>query len=117
MKFAIMSDEELLKQTIHDVKNGILQKEDYIHYFSSIESFRSIFTNERMRVLSTIRREKPDSIYALAKLLGRDFKSVLKDVKLLEGFRLLTLDSYKVGMRVKIRPKVKARVISMSLAL
>ncbi len=117
MKFIIMSDEEIQKQTIHDVEHGIVQKEDYLFYFESIDSFRSIFTNERIRVLSTTKREKPESIYALAKLLGRDFKSVLKDVKLLEGFRLLTLDSYKVGMRVKSRPKVKARVLSMSLAL
>ena len=53
---------------------------------SDISEVRKILSNERARILYLLKVEKPDSIYQLAKLLKRDFKSVREDIKLLEKF-------------------------------
>src|SRR3989344_5735811 len=54
--------------------------------FSEISALRQLLNNEKARILHVIKHEKPSSLYALAKILKRDFKSVQQDVKLLEHF-------------------------------
>ena len=53
---------------------------------SGISSLRQLLSNEKARLLHVCKLKKPESIYALAKLLGRDFKAVRKDIRLLEEF-------------------------------
>ncbi len=72
--------------------------------FSNISALRQLLSNERARLLHTIKAESPSSIYRLAKLLGRDFKSVRQDVKLLEKFGFLELDSQIKGKREMLKP-------------
>lgn len=72
--------------------------------FSSISALRQLLSNERARLLHTIKTENPGSIYQLAKILGRDFKSVRQDVRLLEKFGFLELDSAKKGKREMLKP-------------
>jgi predicted transcriptional regulator len=72
--------------------------------FSNISALRKLLSNERARLLSTIKNQNPKSIYELAKLLGRDFRSVRQDVRLLERFGFLELDSRKKGKREMLKP-------------
>ena len=54
-----------------------LSKEEYD--FEGISALRQILSNEKARILHTIKYQKPRSIYHLAKLLGRNFKPVFDD--------------------------------------
>ncbi|MCX8194448.1 MAG: HTH domain-containing protein [Candidatus Pacearchaeota archaeon] len=59
----------------------------------SAKQFRQLLSDEKARILHTLRVKRPISLYALAKALGRDFKAVRQDVKLLEKFGLIRLVS------------------------
>lgn len=59
--------------------------------FRSIEDLRSFLTPERLRLLRIIRREKPASVYELAKLAGRDRKSITTDLDVLAGLGLVQM--------------------------
>ena len=61
-------------------------------YFDSIDSMRSVLTNNRLLILKTIRERNPGSVYELAKMLKRDLKNVNQDLKLLADIGLVTLE-------------------------
>jgi len=61
-------------------------------YFESIDTMRSVLTNNRLLILKTIRERKPGSVYELAKMLNRDLKNVNQDLKLLAGIGLVSLE-------------------------
>ncbi len=85
--------------------------------FSNISALRQLLSNERARLLHTIKTESPNSIYHLAKLLGRDFKSVRQDVRLLEKFGFLELDSERKGKREMLKPILVADTLNINLSL
>ena len=71
---------------------------------SEVSDLRQLLSNEKARILNIIRTKNPSSIYELAKLLGRDFKAVRQDIKLLEKFGFIELiSSHKQG-RERLRP-------------
>lgn len=73
---------------------------------SEIANLRQLLSNERARILHIIKTKKPASIYELAKLLGRDFKAIRQDIRLLEHFGFVELiSSHKQG-RERLRPVV-----------
>ena len=74
------------------------------HDFSDIKILRNLLSNEKARILYILKKTKPRSIYALAKLLGRDFKSVREDIKVLERFGFIEFHSEKVGRRASLMP-------------
>ncbi len=74
------------------------------HDFSDIKILRNLLSNEKARILYVLKHTKPKSIYALAKLLGRDFKSVRDDIKVLERFGFIEFHSEKVGKRASLMP-------------
>lgn len=69
-----------------------------------IKEFRQLLSDEKARILATIKTKKPISIYSLAKILGRDFKAVRSDVKLLENFGFLKLVALKDKGKKKLKP-------------
>ena len=73
---------------------------------SEIANLRSLFSNEKSRILHIIKTKKPASIYELAKILGRDFKAVRQDIKLLERFGFIELISSHKHGRERLRPVV-----------
>ena len=75
---------------------------------SGIESLRKMLSNERARLLHICKTKEPESIYKLAKLLGRDFKAVRQDIKLLEQFGFIELISSHKDGRERLRPVVDA---------
>jgi len=74
------------------------------HDFSDIKILRSLLSNEKARILYLLKSKEPKSIYALAKLLGRDFKSVREDIKLLEKFGFIGFSKEKTGKREALKP-------------
>ena len=78
------------------------EKKDYD--FEGLGALRKLISNEKARILHVIKNKNPKSIYDLAKILQRDFKSVNDDVKLLERFGFLDFISEKTGKRQRLRP-------------
>jgi len=86
-------------------------------YNSEIVGLRQILSNEKAKLLHTIKTKKPESIYELAKLLGRDFKAVRQDIRLLEQFGFIELiSSHKQG-RERLRPLVDVDRIIINIDL
>ena len=85
--------------------------------YSEISQLRQLLSNERAKLIHIIKTKQPDSIYSLAKLLGRDFKAVRHDIKLLEQFGLIELiSSHKQG-RERLRPIVDADKLVITINL
>src|SRR3990167_3985340 len=73
--------------------------------FESLDSMRKVITEERLKILKTIKKDHPSSIYELAKILKRDIKNTFDDVQYLAEVGLVELKKSKVG-REKITPLV-----------
>jgi predicted transcriptional regulator len=73
--------------------------------FENTEAMRKVLSEERLRILKTIKREHPKSIYELAKLLRRDIKNTFDDVQFLAQIGLVELQKTSEG-REKTTPKV-----------
>ncbi len=88
-------------------------KENYD--FSSIAAVRQILSNEKAKILHVIKTQKPISIYDLAKKLGRSFKAVNDDVKLLERFGFIELVQEKTKERIRHRPIIVVDKITLNI--
>ena len=75
-------------------RGGKVEKRSGI-YFESIDVMRKVLTNKRLTILKVIKEEEPNSVYALAKLLGRDLKNVNQDLKMLVDIGLVTVEPVK----------------------
>jgi predicted transcriptional regulator len=96
-------------------KKSQKNKEEYD--FSSISALRQLLNNEKARILSTIKTEKPVSLYDLAKKLNRSFKSVHDDVKLLERFGFVQLVEEKVNNRTRHKPQILTEIITIHIKI
>jgi len=85
-------------------------------YFDSIDSMRSVLTNNRLLILKTIRKHHPKSVYELAKYLGRDLKNVNQDLKLLSDIGLVTLEGTEVARR-RVTPQVDYSKIVLEITV
>lgn len=108
IKIAIKSDEELFS----DIKAvwGKLEacekvKKHESISFESLDAMRKVLTEERLRILKTIKKEHPKSIYELAKMIHRDIKNTFNDVQFLSEAGLIYLEKTKDG-REKTTPHV-----------
>src|SRR3989338_5503535 len=98
--------------------NAFLKKftgEKAEYNFEGISALRKLLSNERARILHTIKTKKPGSIYELAKLLKRDFKSVSDDIKLLERFGFLDMISERTGKRERLKPVLVVDSITVNI--
>jgi len=87
-------------------------------YFSSIEAARNLLTPSRLALLRVIRGQRPGSIYELAKFVGRDFKNVQGDLKLLEKYGLVRLDrGRRTGKRIVKAPRAACSEIALRIAI
>lgn len=84
---------------------------------SEISSLRQLLSNEKARLLDMCKTKQPASIYELAKLLGRDFKAVRHDIKLLEQFGFIELISSIKQGRERLRPVVDADKVIITINL
>lgn len=95
-------------------KSGV-SKGDYD--FSGIAALRHLLSNEKARILDAIKTKNPKSIYELAKILGRDFKSVVEDIKLLERFGFIELVEEKTKNRIRHKPEIAVDNIIINLKI
>jgi predicted transcriptional regulator len=84
---------------------------------SEVSDLRQLLSNEKARLLDIIKTKQPNSIYELAKLLGRDFKAVRHDIRLLERFGLIELISSIKEGRERLRPVVDADKLIITVNL
>ena len=85
--------------------------------FEGLSALRRILSNQRARILHVIKHKKPASMYALAKLVGRDFKSVSDDIKLLERFGFLEMIAEKTGKRERLKPILVSDTIHINIKI
>lgn len=66
-------------------------------YFENLDAFRKVLTGKRLELLHVVKREKPETIHQLARLVGRDVKNVSDDLKHLAELGLVTMDKRATG--------------------
>jgi predicted transcriptional regulator len=84
---------------------------------SDVSILRQILSNEKAKILHIIKAKQPESIYQLAKLLGRDFKAVRHDVKLLEQFGFIELITSHKNGRDRLMPIVDVHRIVINIEI
>ncbi|GMT43048.1 MAG: hypothetical protein IEMM0002_1459 [bacterium] len=85
-------------------------------FFEDLTTMRKVMTEKRLELVRVIKRKKPSSVYALAKLLGRDLKNVMKDLEYLEAVGLVDLRKSRSG-RGETVPSVKYDKIELEIAV
>ena len=70
-------------------------------YLADVETARSIFTEGRMKIIQLLKENEPSSLYALAKLLDRDFKNVYDDVLFLTQIGIVGIKETQTGRKQK----------------
>ncbi len=84
---------------------------------SDLAELRSLLSNERAKILYAIKTKRPRSLYHLAKILGRDFKSVRKDIKLLEKFGFIKLRPGAKGKRKLSKPVLAVDAVDIMVEI
>ena len=84
---------------------------------SEISALRQLFSNEKARLLNICKTKQPESIYMLAKLLGRDFKAVRQDIRLLEQYGFVELISSHKDGRERLQPIVDVDEIVITVKI
>jgi len=100
--------------------NPLLKKfmrEDTIYDFEALSALRKLLSNEKARLLHIIKKQNPKSIYELAKILKRDFKSVSQDIKLLQRFGFIDFIAEKTGKRERLRPVLAMENLTIQIRL
>ena len=93
----------------------LFSKEDL---FSEISVVRHLLSNEKAKIIHTIKAKNPNSVYALAKSLGRKFKAVRKDLSVLEHFGIVKLVKVKNknNNRESLRPVLSLDALQINIA-
>jgi len=82
---------------------------------SQISRARQLLNKEKMKIIYAIKEKKPKSIYYLAKILGRNFKAVRQDLKLLESFGVIVFKHERVKNRLCSRPILNIDRINLAI--
>jgi predicted transcriptional regulator len=85
--------------------------------FEALTMLRRLLSNEKARLLHFLKTKKPGSIYELAKMVERDFKSVSDDIKLLEKFGFVDMIPEKTGKRERLRPVLVANSMQINIKI
>lgn len=94
-----------------------LATDNQLYDFDGLAALRRLLSNERAKMLHVLKAEKPNSIYGLAKKLGRDFKSVSDDIKLLERFGFVDMVAEKTGKRSRLKPSLAVSSINIVMKI
>jgi len=117
IKISIKSDEDIFKEVKgvwEKIEKGEKVKKHEGISFGSIDDMRKVLTEERLRILKTIKKEHPQSIYELAKMIHRDIKNTFDDVQFLAQAGLVELKKTKNG-REKTTPLVNYNRILLEI--
>ena len=119
IKIGIKSVKSILEDFANSaeaVEKGEKVKSEKAIYFESIEGFRKALTVKRLELLHTIKEKHPESINELARLAGRDIKSIATDVKILERLGLIDMKKTAAGGN-KSTPTVEYGKIGLEIAV
>jgi len=84
--------------------------------FQNIDTLRKVITEKRMELLHVIKQHAPESIYELAKIVGRDLKSVNTDITVLVDLGLVSLERLHEE-RKKTKPRVEFDRLNVEIAI
>ena len=115
----IKSVEQSLKEAVHaynDTAHRRPVKLQHETFFASIAAARRVLTPSRITLLRTIKQQKPESIYELAKLIQRDFKNVSQDIVFLSALGLVDLEKPH-GVRHQRKPVLLSNHICLDIAI
>jgi len=116
---SVKSRKEVLREfgeTFEKLQKKEQVRPKYELSFGTIDDFREFLTKKRIELLKGIKREHPNSIYELGKIIKRDLKSVNTDLKILEKYGLISLEKTK-DKRRKIAPKVNYDKIKIEIEI
>jgi predicted transcriptional regulator len=82
-----------------------------------LEAARNFLTRERLGLLRTIKTRRPQSIYELARMVGRDLKNVQDDIRILERHGLVRIAKRPRGTRTVKVPRVPFEAIALKIAI
>lgn len=87
-------------------------------YFENLDAFRRILTEKRLELLHVVKRDKPDTIHELSRLLGRDVKNVSNDLKYLAELGLVSLDkNANTGEGRRVTPRISYEKIRLEITI
>jgi predicted transcriptional regulator len=113
-----MTTRKIREVTIEESKGvfSILknQSEKIDYDFSGISALRQLLSNEKARIIHTIKTKNPSSIYDLSKKLNRTFKSVSSDLKLLERFGFVEIVEENTKNRIRHKPVLAVDCITVN---
>jgi predicted transcriptional regulator len=104
------------KEVMVKIKERKFVKKKESISFSNIDIMRKVLTNKRLELIKSIKKYKPKSIYQLAKIVGRDSKSVNSDIKILSNLGMVDIKSKENG-RENIVPSVEYEEIDVAIAV
>ncbi|MEK6872087.1 MAG: hypothetical protein AABX16_04250 [Nanoarchaeota archaeon] len=84
---------------------------------TEVSELRQLLSNEKARLLHICKTKSPESIYMLAKLLGRDFKAVRHDIKFLEKYGFIELISSHKHGRERLKPVVDVDQLIITITI
>lgn len=105
IRIRLKSVDEALDEAVSTMKaieQGKTVKPRKGEYFDNLDVVRSVLTENRLALLSLIRKYKPDSVAELARLAKRDFKRVYGDVELLQDLGLVRSTANKQGKPTRL---------------
>lgn len=109
---------EDFRKTWKALEQGKEVKQQGGTYFTSLEAARRVLTPKRLEILRVTRRERPESLYRLSRLVGRDTKNVQEDVRALAELGLISLrKSRGTTGRPTTVPRVTFKEIEVRIAV
>jgi predicted transcriptional regulator len=104
------------RDTMERISSGKTVRKVRETRFTSYEAMRKILTPRRLELLHAVKSRAPRSIYALARLVGRDLKNVNDDLTVLANIGLVELRTTKGGRR-NVVPEVTVDKIQLEIAV
>jgi len=88
-------------------KTRILGKKAEKTIVMTPEIFAKVFSPQRVKMILRIEKNRIKNIYQLAKILGRKYEAVHRDIKLLEGFGIIKLKKKDREVKPFIEEKIR----------
>ena len=86
-------------------------------YFTSLGAARNFLTPRRLELLHVIKTRCPKSLYELARLSGRSFPSIARDMALLARHGLVQLNRNASTPRRTVSPQVPYDAINLWIGI
>lgn len=94
----IATQKEIRQRTIDIASGRLIPKEtDPKVWFTSLASFAQVLSEDNQALLTAIREHHPESVSALAELLGRGQPSVTRTLKTMESYGIIALKKERTG--------------------